>query len=122
MTYSNLFEWWYTEKAKWTVNEWNKVSDWLSSTRGYWDPYYAGRHPIRADDPQYKFNQFMAGVSPTYGSLYRAGSEASFLSDYGHNRGWNYVVTYPGMSSYGGWQSVGYGTRIVSENIKRLYR
>lgn len=95
---------------------------WLMAYRGYWDPYYAGGHPVRADSSQYAFNQFMAGVSPAYAQFYRAGGESAFLSDYGSNRNWNGVVTYPGMSTYGGWHSLGSGTRIVSENITRLYR
>lgn len=112
----------WTTPADWF---WDHVYDWLDldSIRGYWDPYYAGGHPIRYDDPQYQFNQVMAGINPAYSALYRAGAQNAMASDYAKNRDWSGIVTYPGASDFGGYRSVGSaGHMIVSESIRRLYR
>lgn len=122
MAYDSLFSWWYTEKAKWTINEWNQVHDWLSSTRGYWDPYYAGYNPVRYDSPQYAFNQVMSQISPVYGSLYKFGGNQAMMDQYGRNRDWNGIVQHPGSTDYGGWQNLGQAAWTLSQNVTRLYR
>lgn len=99
------------------------ISDWLTAHRGYWDPYYAGAHPIRYDDPQYQVNQILAGFNPVYSALYRAGAQNAMASDYAKDRNWSGIVRYPGASDFGGYRSVGSaGQMIVSDTIRRLYR
>jgi hypothetical protein len=90
--------------------------------RGYWDPYYAGYNPVRYDDPQYAFNQMMASLSPLYGSLYRFGGEQAMMDQYAKNRDWSGVVQHPGITSFGGWQTLGHAAWTLSQNIERLYR